>query len=65
LFLDYDGTISLIDLPKSASAVPPETFVALQKISLKIPVFIVNTNSLKFVVEKTRKHFSFLSKGKR
>ena len=53
LFLDFDGTISSINVPLSESAVVSETFLVLQKIREQIPIAIITSKSLPFVVEKT------------
>ncbi|MGD0646228.1 MAG: trehalose-phosphatase [Candidatus Bathyarchaeia archaeon] len=53
LFLDYDGTISPINVPKSESFVPLETKRILHKIGKQIPVAIITTKTLEFVVGRT------------
>ena len=53
LFMDYDGTISPINVPKSESSVPQETSVVLNKIGKQIPIAIVTTKSLQFVFGRT------------
>jgi HAD superfamily hydrolase (TIGR01484 family) len=53
LFLDFDGTISPINVPFSEAAVDSETLTVLQKIRQQIPVAIITSKSLPFVVEKT------------
>jgi HAD superfamily hydrolase (TIGR01484 family) len=53
LFLDYDGTISPINISRSKSAVPLATLAVLHKIREKIPVAMITTKSLEFVVKKT------------
>jgi len=53
LFLDFDGTISSINVPLSESAVVSKTFLVLQKIREQIPIAIITSKSLPFVVEKT------------
>ena len=53
IFLDFDGTISSINVPLSESAVVSETFLVLQKIREQIPIAIITSKSLPFVVEKT------------
>lgn len=53
LFLDYDGTISPINVPKSESFVPLETCMILHKIGKQIPVAIITTKSLQYVVGRT------------
>jgi HAD superfamily hydrolase (TIGR01484 family) len=53
LFLDYDGTISPINVVRSKSAVPWATLAVLNKIREQIPVAVITTKSLEFVVKKT------------
>jgi len=53
LFLDYDGTISPIGASKSNSAVLPDNEVVLRKISQKIPVAVITTKDLHFIVKRT------------
>jgi hydroxymethylpyrimidine pyrophosphatase-like HAD family hydrolase len=53
LFLDFDGTISPSNVPVSEAAVASETLTVLQKIRQQIPVAIITSKSLTFVVEKT------------
>lgn len=53
LFLDYDGTISPINVPKSESFVSSETCIILNKIGKQIPVAIITTKSLQSVVRRT------------
>jgi trehalose-phosphatase len=53
LFLDYDGTISPINVPRSKSKVPSETLAVLNKIREQIPVAIITTKPLQFVVKRT------------
>jgi len=53
LFLDYDGTISPLDVPRSESAVSSENMAVLHKISQQIPVAVITTKDLPFVVRRT------------
>ena len=53
LFLDYDGTISPINVPKSESSVSQVTSEVLHKIGKQIPIAIVTTKSLQFVFGRT------------
>ena len=53
LFLDFDGTISPINVPASEAEVPSETLKILQKIRQQIPIAIITSKSLPFIVEKT------------
>ena len=53
LFLDYDGTISPINVPRFRSKVPSETLAVLNKIKEHIPIAIITTKTLQFVVKRT------------
>ena len=53
LFTDYDGTISPKNVSRSESRVPPEIMLMLNKINERIPVAVITTKSLEFVVPKT------------
>lgn len=53
LFLDYDGTISPLKASRSRSQVPTETRMMLQRISRRIPIIIVSTKDLSFLVPRT------------
>jgi len=53
LFTDYDGTISPINVSRSESRVPPEIMFMLNRIRERIPVAVITTKSLEFVVAKT------------
>jgi trehalose-phosphatase len=53
LFTDYDGTISPINVSRSESRVPPEIMLMLNRIRERIPVAVITTKSLEFVVAKT------------
>ena len=53
LFLDYDGTISPLNVPISESAVSPENMAVLHKISQRIPVAVITTKDLPFMVRRT------------
>jgi trehalose-phosphatase len=53
LFTDYDGTISPINVPRSESRVPPEIISVLNRIGERIPVAVITTKSLEFVVTRT------------
>ena len=53
LFLDYDGTISPINVPVSESQVPSEVMAVLNAIRKRIPVAVITTKSLDFVVDRT------------
>jgi HAD superfamily hydrolase (TIGR01484 family) len=53
LFLDYDGTIGPLNVSRSHSQVPTETRMMLQRISRHIPIIIVSTKDLSFLVPRT------------
>jgi HAD superfamily hydrolase (TIGR01484 family) len=53
LFTDYDGTISPINVSQLESRVPPEIMLVLNRIKERIPVAVITTKSLEFVVAKT------------
>jgi HAD superfamily hydrolase (TIGR01484 family) len=53
LFTDYDGTISPINVSRSESHVPQEIMLMLNRIKERVPVAIITTKSLEFVVAKT------------
>jgi HAD superfamily hydrolase (TIGR01484 family) len=53
LFLDFDGTISPLGVPRSESRVSSENMAVLCQISRKIPVTVITTKDLAFVVNKT------------
>jgi HAD superfamily hydrolase (TIGR01484 family) len=53
LFLDYDGTISPLNVPREESKVPGETEAILHRIRQLIPVCITTTKDLSFIVPRT------------
>lgn len=53
LVLDYDGTISPLNVPRAQSKVPERTRMVLQRIARLIPVAIVTTKDLSFVTPRT------------
>lgn len=53
LFLDYDGTISPLNVPRNESEVPEEIREVLQQIGRLIPIVIVSTKDLSFLVQRT------------
>lgn len=53
LFLDYDGTISSLKVPRFKSKVLPANMSVLRKISQLIPVAIVTTKDLSFIRRRT------------
>lgn len=53
LVLDYDGTISPLNVARTKSKVPEETHVMLQRIGRFIPIAIVTTKDLSFVMPRT------------
>lgn len=53
LFLDYDGTINPLSVLRSDSKVSSENMAVLRQISRRIPVAVITTKDLAFVVKKT------------
>lgn len=53
VFLDYDGTISPLNVSRSESAVLAENLKVLNQISQLIPIAIITTKDLQFVVPRT------------
>jgi HAD superfamily hydrolase (TIGR01484 family) len=53
LFLDYDGTISPLNVPRTESTVLPANMAILRQISRLIPVAVITTKDLSFVVKRT------------
>jgi len=53
LFLDYDGTISPLNVPRTESLVLPANMTILRRISGLIPVGVITTKDLSFVVGRT------------
>jgi HAD superfamily hydrolase (TIGR01484 family) len=53
LFLDYDGTISPLSVLRSESKVSSENMAVLYQISRRIPVAVITTKDLSFVVKRT------------
>jgi HAD superfamily hydrolase (TIGR01484 family) len=53
LFLDYDGTISPLNVTREKSAVPQETAVILQSIKQIIPVGVLTTKDMSFICQRT------------
>lgn len=53
LFLDYDGTISPLNVSRTESMVLPENMAILRQISSIIPVAIITTKDIAFVVQRT------------
>ena len=53
IFLDYDGTISPINVPKSQSKVTPENLSILNQIKAAIPVAVISTKDLAFITKRT------------
>ena len=53
LFLDYDGTIGPLNVPREESRVPDKTLSTLEKISRLIPIVIISTKDLPFLVPRT------------
>ena len=53
LFLDYDGTISPLNVPRQESRVPEEIEAILHRIKQLIPVGIITTKDLSFILPRT------------
>ncbi len=53
LFLDYDGTISPINVPREQSGVLPQIESALYQIRQLVPVGIITTKDLPFILPRT------------
>ncbi len=53
LFLDYDGTISPLNVSREESKVPQETEKILYRLKQLIPVGIITTKDLSFIVRRT------------
>lgn len=53
LFLDYDGTLSPLNVLRSESKMSPESMAVLHQISRQIPVAVITTKDLSFVVKRT------------
>jgi HAD superfamily hydrolase (TIGR01484 family) len=53
LFLDYDGTISPLNIPREKSRVPEETAAILNRIKQLIPIGIITAKDMSFIVPKT------------
>ena len=53
LFLDYDGTISPINVPREQSRVIPQIESALYQIRQLVPVGVITTKDLAFILPKT------------
>ncbi|MBI2869459.1 MAG: hypothetical protein HYX96_06520 [Chloroflexi bacterium] len=54
LFLNYGGTLAPVRIPRNYSRVPRETELALWELRERIPVGIITTQSLEFVVPRTQ-----------
>ncbi|MBN1643742.1 MAG: HAD hydrolase family protein [Dehalococcoidales bacterium] len=53
LFLDYDGTIGPVNVPREESAVSKETVDTLYRIKQLVPIGIITTKSLPFIISRT------------
>jgi trehalose-phosphatase len=53
IFLDYDGTISPLNVLRFESKVSSENMAVLHQISRRIPVAIITTKDLEFVIKRT------------
>lgn len=54
LAMDYDGTISPLDISRNESAVSEETDAVLQQIGKLIPIVIITTKDLSFITVRTQ-----------
>jgi HAD superfamily hydrolase (TIGR01484 family) len=53
LFLDYDGTISPLNVSRAESKIPEKTCAVLKQIGRQIPIVIVTTKDPSFVIPRT------------
>jgi hypothetical protein len=53
LVLDYDGTITSLNVVRARSRVPEKTFAVLHRIGKLTPIAIVTTKDLSFVMPRT------------
>jgi trehalose-phosphatase len=53
LFLDYDGTISPLDVPRNQSRVPPHLEALLNVMNKFVPIGIITTKDLPFILPRT------------
>ncbi len=53
LFLDYDGTISPLDVPRQQSCVLPHLAVLLNLVQKSLPIGIITTKDLHFILART------------
>lgn len=53
LFLDYDGTLAPLNVPRSQSVVSPRRISVLNRISHLIPIGVISTKDLEFLVKRT------------
>jgi trehalose-phosphatase len=53
IFMDYDGTIAPLNVARSQSNVTPKNLAALNQIRELIPIAIISTKDLSFLVDRT------------
>ncbi len=53
IFLDFDGTLSPLNVPREKAGLKPETAALLGQLSNLIPIGIITTKSLSFVMPHT------------
>ena len=53
VFVDYDGTVSPINVPRAQSKVTPENLSVLNQIKASIPVAVISTKDLAFIMKRT------------
>ena len=53
IFFDYDGTLSRMDISRNKSVISGETVGLLQRLKLLIPIGIITTKDLSFIVPRT------------
>ncbi len=51
--MDYDGTVAPLNVPRSQSAVSQDNLSILNRISTKIPIGVLSTKNLAFLVKRT------------
>jgi len=53
LCLDYDGTISPLDVSRADSQIPENTRKVLEQIRMTVPIIIITTKDISFVTSRT------------